>query len=291
MFHLFNSCYLTPDILFNPQYIHVLVGESSELYGAGESFYHLNKQVGYCIGKFKTADDFVKSPSFHLAINNTDKVMIYADHKELVKLYSMFIRTQIKNLNNKYYRELMRLASTKVLIKTKFVKEQTVIDKLHLFSEEFRTRNELPQKERKFNLEDSWIIQNCGTEWNVIKRNKNYIKDLVDSYVFQHMNVARMNHISKHGYTGWVTEQRFYKLGDIQNMREFYEYIRKDVYILADDMIKEYYTTGDAEALLNNKSFMLLFSSISSEERYNTLLIKWGMDLHETVVRHLEILG
>jgi hypothetical protein len=185
----------------------------------------------------------------------------------------------------------MRLAAAKLIIKYNTLKHEGVKEIIRGFINAFQQVKTMPSDLKGFDIDKQWVKKHSGIEWRIVKKDYSQIRSVVDSYVYEYFNFGRMKHIVAEGYTGWVTDNKFYNKNTIENMAELYLHLRKDVYIPADPMIYNYYKTKNVNILIDNPGFLLLFTPLTYKDKYDPLIIKWGMGLDKTVVDYLEILA
>jgi hypothetical protein len=261
MLHLFNSCYVYPDVLFDPSSNYIVVGKNSNVYGIGldKSSYYNNIQVKGCLGRFSSAEEFVSSNMLLPAVSANEKMVIYADDESLLKLFTMFVRAHITRQTTQLYWDLreifaIRLTSILEVSSSDQIKESLRNTVKYILKAQVSVDN-LP-------LDSEWVKKNAGIEWKIAKGDLSTIPDFIDRYVFSFYEQARVNYLSRKPAEGsWAVDPQYSNIRTIPSMAEFYSLVRKEVLILLDDVLLEYYKTNDVNVLLKDRRFLMLLSS------------------------------
>ena len=210
MIHLFNSCYLYPDILFESSVNFVIVGENNMSYGANidNSLYHMNSKLGKCLGRFNTYEDMYSiMPEL---VSSDEKTVIFADDDEFVKIYSSFLKTQIKNLNTDAFKTIIGILAGRLNIRNKFFLLDNTKEKINLLIQKLVGLTTVPNVQ-KINVDETWVKQNAGLEWKLVSENFENVDDIApfkqfNSRRFEQKGLGIGLHLTKQlvGYNGGI---------------------------------------------------------------------------------------
>jgi hypothetical protein len=294
MLHLFNSCYVYPEVLFDPTCSYVVLGENYRAIGAGvtDSFYHSNTLTHEAVGRFRTLEEFVNSNIFEQAINNKEKFIIYCDDTEFVKLHAAFLKTQLSNINPGFYLQTCRLFYLRLKIRAKLIPFDSVKIRINELAHRFLTASTLPNVE-KLPLTDDWVKNNSGVEWKLILGKTDKVEDIVNRYVYSYYDEAKAKFLSRKDPSGsWVENKLNENYNTVSSFKELYSEIRKELVMFTDPMVLQFYETKDARVLLNNPKFlMLLTSNKNMADKIDIWLLRWCMTLPKEVLNQLGILA
>jgi hypothetical protein len=294
MLHLFNSCYAYPEVLFDPTCAYVVIGENYEAIGAGvtNSFYHSNTVTHEAIGRFRTLEDFTKSNLFELAVNNIDKFIIYCDDEEYIKLYTAFLKTQVSNLNAGFYLQSCRLEYRRLKTRSKLIEFESVKIRLDELAQKFLVMADMPDV-NKLPITDEWIKNNAGIEWRLVVGKHEYVEGIVNRYVYSFIDEARAKFLSrKDPENTWVLDPNNRQYGTVVSYKELYLEIRKEIAILTDQLILDFYNNKDSSVVLQNPKFLMLLSSNKNMgDKVNIWLLRWCMTLPKDSLTQLGILA
>lgn len=269
MLHLFNSCYLYPDVLFDASSNYVVVGDNYNIYGINveNSFYYNNIQTGQCLGRFKNVDDFVISDVMRAAISNKEQFAIYADEESFLKIHAAFLKTQLENLTKEFYIEAARVFATRLYVVTKYSTNNDVKEVLSRFVEKFKTVKDIPTV-NALGVSKEWVKQHAGIEWQIASGNYKNVPKMIDRFVFSFVEEARINFLSRKEPSGWVTDERNFNFNTVKSMKTLYENIRQEVVIITDKLIMDYYSKNyDLGLLVHKPEFLLLLASNKETSR------------------------
>jgi hypothetical protein len=294
MLHLFNSCYVYPEVLFDPTRTYVVLGENYEAIGAGvvNSFYHSNCVTHDAVGRFRTLEDFIKSNIFELAINNKQKFIIYCDDAEYIKLYTAFMKTQVSNIDTSFYLQTCRLEYRRLKTRSKLIDFDSIKIRLDELAHKFLTMTNMPTVD-KLPLSDEWVKQNCGIEWKLAVGKTDQVEDIVNRYVYSYFEEAKANYLSrKDPKNSWVEKTSNKQYGTVVSFPELYSEIRKEVALFTDSLILEFYRTKNSSVILQNPKFlMLLTANKNMADKIDIWLLRWCMILPKETLTKLSILA
>lgn len=294
MLHLFNSCYVYPEILFDPACSYVVLGENYQAIGSGvtNSFYHANCATHDAVARYRTLEEFVQSNIFEMAVNNTDKFIIYCDDEEYVKLYTAFMKTQILNIDAGFYLQACRLEYRRLKTRSKLIKFDSVKIRLDELAQRFLTMSTMPAYD-KLPLSEEWIKSNCGIEWKLAIGKTDSVENIVNRYVYSFFDEAKANYLSrKDPANSWVekTSNKYY--GTVESFPQLYNEIRKELALFTDALILEFYRTKNSSVILQNPKFLMLLSANKNmADKVDIWLLRWCMTLPKETLTKLGILA
>jgi hypothetical protein len=269
MLHLFNSCYLYPDVLFDASSNYVVVGENHHIYGFNveNSFYYNNVQTGQCLGRFSNVHEFVKSDVLKAAISNKEQFAIYADADSFLKIHASFLKTQVKNLTLEFYVEAARVLGARLGVVTKYTTNVDVKNNLSTCVDALMQVNSIPEIDR-FNVTEDWVKTNAGIEWQIASGNYKNIPKMIDRFVFSFIEEARINFLSRKEPSGWVVDSKNFNINTVKSMKDLYNNIRKEVFIQTDTLILDFYSKKhELVELVKKPEFLLILASNKETSR------------------------
>ena len=296
MIHLFNSCYLYPDILFESSVNFVIVGKNHMSYGANidNSLYHMNTKHGKCLGRYDCFESLLNDlPEY---IKADEKTIIFADVDEFVKIYSSFLKTQVKNLNQDFYIDCVKILAAKLKIRNKYFVSNKTKQVLNTLIGKLIELTSIPTVP-KIDVDDAWVKQNAGLEWKLVSNNFDNVDDIVGRYVYSHFNESKLRFLSRKNPTGtWVDDVKNQNFDTVVSMEELYNNIRKEQIIVTDKLITEFYKTKDYQKLVDNPKFLLLLKGgkITSKnwaDKADIWLLRWLLKMDKTKITELGILA
>jgi hypothetical protein len=294
MLHLFNSCYAYPEVLFDPTCLYVVIGKNYEAIGAGvtNSFYHSNTVTHEAVARFKTLEEFVQTNIFEQAINNKEKFIIYCDDEEYIKLYTAFLKTQVLNIDSGFYLQTCRLEYRKLKTRAKLIQFDSVKIRLDELAQKFLTMVDMPHA-NKLPLTDEWIKNNAGVEWKLAVGKHEYVEGIVNRYVYSFIDEAKARFLSrKKPENTWVLDENNRIYGTVLSFKDLYLEIRKEVTLLTDQLILDFYNNKDSLVVLQNSKFLMLLSSNKNMgDKVNIWLLRWCMTLPKNYLNKLGILA
>lgn len=300
MLHLFNSCYVYPDILFDPSSNYIIIGKNHSIYGAQieESFYYNNVTLKTCFGLFATYEDFINSNMVEPAFNHKDKMIIYCDDDTIVKFFTAKIKTHIFNFDQELYFNLCKLFAVRLKIRSKLL-EPVISTNIQGLSDRFKNISTVPTT-AKFNLDQYWVWENAGIEWKYANRKcgvfnncNNIISNLINRCVYSHFQEAKACYLSRKEAEGsWATDANNQQFKTVVSMKELYKEMRKELALFTDPLILQFYETGVTEELLTNPKFLLLISSNANMgDKVDTWMIRWFMKMPHKNITELGLIA
>jgi hypothetical protein len=293
MLHLYNSCYVYPDALFDPSTDYIVVGQKHNILGVGveNSFYYNNVAIKQCFGRFATYEDFIKSNLVEPVCSNKEKFMIYCDDETLVKFFTAKIKSHIFNFDEVLFLDLAKLFGVRLKIKSKLIdssNKQIISD----LGDKFIALNQ-SSSVGKFPMSQYWIWENAGIEWKIANRkcgvpNKHIdiVTDLINRYVYSFFDESQASYLSrKEG--GWATDAFNQQFRTVISMKQLYMEMRKELALFTDPLILQFFETGVTEELLNDPQFLLLVSN----DKVDTWLLRWLLKLPQSKITDLDLIA
>jgi hypothetical protein len=294
MLHLFNSCYVYPQILFDPTCSYVVLGKDYKEFGSNldKSFYHAKTVVHEAIGRFRTLEDFLQTNIFEQAINNKEKFVIYCDDTELIKLYTAFMKSQVSNITAGFYLQSCRLFYLKLKTRAKLVPFDSIKIPLNELADKFLNMSDMPVGD-KLPIDPEWIKSNSGIEWKLAVGKTDNVEDLVNRYVYSYIDEAKAKFLSRKDPAGsWIENTLNNNYNTVSSFSDLYNQIRKEIAMFTDPMVLEFYKTKDASAVLNNPKFLMLFTSNKNmADKVDIWLLRWCMTHPKESLKQLGILA
>jgi len=296
MLHLFNSCYLYPDILFEVSKDFVVVGKNHKICGSNidNSFYHMNSSLGECFGRYESFEQLQQNlPNY---INSFKRITIFADDEEFIKIYTSFLKTQIKNLSEEFYLQAMKMMAVKLKIRNRSFYSQQSRDAISILVNKLIALNSLPDLP-KINVEESWVKQNAGIEWQLVLNKFDKVDEIVNRYVYSHFNESKIRFLSrKDSKNSWVEKIENQSYDTVTSMPDLYQEMRKEQIIITDKMIMDFYSTKDYTKLVNNPKFLLLLkggqmSTKNWADKVDIWLLRWMLKMDKKQLLALDILA
>ena len=293
MLHLYNSCYVYPDAVFDPSTDYIVVGQKHSILGAQveNSFYYNNVSVKQCFGRFATYEDFINSNLVEPVCSNKEKFIIYCDDETLVKFFTAKIKSHIFNFDESLFLELAKLFGVRLKIKSKLIdstNKQIISD----LGDKFIALTSSASV-GKFPMSEYWIWENAGIEWKITNRKcgvpNNYdgiLTSLINRYVYSFFGDARQCYLSRKE-DGWATDAFNQQFRTVISMKDLYMEMRKDRSIFTDSLILQFFENGVTEELINDPKFLLLLSS----DKVDTWLLRWLLKLPQSKITNLGLIA
>lgn len=290
MLHLFNSCYVLPDILFDPSQNFIVIGKNYASYGSNieNSFFHSNINVKECLGKFETYEEFIVTDLFKNIIGSNVTTNIYVDEENFIKFYTALLKTHIKNLTQELFLNLAKIQSIRINKKNKLV---PILD-LSSWSNPLYNLTEIPNIPA-FDLSEEWIIENAGIEWKLINGKTDNLSNLINRFIYSHFFEARAIFLSRNpGENSWALDENNQQYDTVISIKDLYLQMRKEICINTDSIILEYLNTTNLSNFIKNPKFLALLSSNGNlENKIDIWLIRWLMKLNPTQIQNLGIVS
>ena len=293
MLHLYNSCYVYPDAMFDPSTDYIVVGQKHNILGVGveNSFYYNNVAVKQCFGRFATYEDFIKSNLVEPVCSNKEKFIIYCDDETLVKFFTAKIKSHIFNFDEILFLELAKLFGVRLKIKSKLIdssNKQIISD----LGDKFIGLTS-PAPVSKFPMSQYWIWENAGIEWKlanrkcgVPNRHIDITTDLINRYVYSFFDEAQTSYLSRKD-GGWATDPFNQQFRTVISMKNLYIEMRKELALFTDPLILKFFETGVTEELINDPQFLLLISN----DKVDTWLLRWLLKLSQSKITDLDLIA
>ncbi len=293
MLHLYNSCYVYPDAMFDPSIDYIVVGQKHAILGTQveNSFYYNNVSVKQCFGRFATYEDFIKSNLVEPVCSNKEKFIIYCDDETLVKFFTAKIKSHIFNFDESLFLEFAKLFGVRLKIKSKLIdstNKQIISD----LGDKFIALT-ASSSVGKFPMSPYWTWENAGIEWKIANRKcgvpNNYdgiLTSLINRYVYSFFGDARQCYLSRKE-DGWATDPFNQQFRTVISMKDLYMEMRKDRSIFTDSLILQFFEDGVTEELINDPKFLLLLSS----DKVDTWLLRWLLKLPQSKITNLGLIA
>ena len=293
MLHLYNSCYVYPDAMFDPSNDYVVVGQKHNILGVHveNSFYYNNVVVKSCYGRFATYEDFIKSNSFEQYYKNKEKLIIYCDDDSMIKFFTAKLKTHIFDFDHALFLDLAKIFGIRLKIKSKLIdssNKQIISD----LGDKFIALTETPNI-KKLSLDQYWVWENAGIEWKIINRKcgvpNNHIAivtDLINRHVYSFFDEAKECYLSRKE-NGWATDPFNQNYKTVISMKDLYMEMRKELALFTDPLILQFYETGVTEELLTDPKFLLLISN----DKVDTWLLRWLLKLPKSEITKLGLIA
>jgi len=293
MLHLYNSCYVYPDAMFDPSTDYIVVGQKHAILGSQveNSFYYNNVSVKHCFGRFATYEDFIKSNLVEPVCSNKEKFIIYCDDETLVKFFTAKIKSHIFNFDESLFLEFAKLFGVRLKIKSKLIdstNKQIISD----LGDKFIALSASSSVD-KFPMSQYWIWENAGIEWKIANRKcvvpNNYdsvLTSLINRYVYSFFDDAKQCYLSRKE-DGWATDPFNQQFRTVISMKDLYMEMRKDRSIFTDSLILQFFESGVTEELINDPKFLLLLSS----DKVDTWLLRWLLKLPQSKITDLDLIA
>jgi len=293
MLHLYNSCYVYPDAMFDPSTDYIVVGQKHNILGVGveNSFYYNNVAIKQCFGRFATYEDFIKSNLVEPVCSNKEKFIIYCDDETLVKFFTAKIKSHIFNFDESLFLELAKLFGVRLKIKSKLIdssNKQIISD----LGDKFIALTQ-SSSVGKFPMSQYWTWENAGIEWKIANRkcgvpNKHIdiTTDLINRYVYSFFDEAQESYLSRKD-GGWATDPFNQQFRTVISMKDLYMEMRKELTLFTDPLILQFFETGVTEELLQDPQFLLLISN----DKVDTWLLRWLLKLPQSKITNLGLIA
>jgi hypothetical protein len=293
MLHLYNSCYVYPDAMFDPSTDYIVVGQKHNILGVQveNSFYYNNVAVKQCFGRFATYEDFIKSNLVEPVCSNKEKFIIYCDDETLVKFFTAKIKSHIFNFDESLFLEFAKLFGIRLKIKSKLIdssNKQIISD----LGDRFIALTKSSSVD-KFPMSQFWTWENAGIEWKIANRKcgvpNNYdgiLTSLINRYVYSFFDDAQKCYLSRKE-DGWATNPFNQEFRTVISIKDLYMEMRKELSIFTDPLILQFFETGVTEELINDPKFLLLLSS----DKVDTWLLRWLLKLPQSKITDLGLIA
>lgn len=316
MLHLFNKCYVYPDVLFDATRHFVVVGDG-QYYGSEvqTSSYYLHVEDNRCLGRFKTYEEFALSKTFEQVMNTSKDtpVNIYANDEEFINLYAALYRTYFIRLDRRFFLDSAKYFAHKIHTQSKLLELATTTERVQQLAKKFVALTDIPDVKR-FPVSKEWIQQNAGFEWLMMKAKhidsiddalKLKIKEMVHRFVYSFYKEAshkflgrcellgeNINNLIMPSNNHWAVNSNYATYDSfMQNVGEhklgaLYQEIRKHTTQFADLQIQEFLNTQNYNAFLTDPKTLLIVGGNSDKGvKINTWLLRQIMKTESSVIK------
>jgi len=294
MLHLFNSCYVYPDVTFNPSSPFVVVGENSHIYGSNldNSFFYSNVATKPCLGRYKTYEDLVFSSAFKSLLESKNKIIIYADDTEYIKFFAGVLKTHVTKMTPQFFLDACKIESVRLKTRAKLIDNVGIVASYNRLANKFYDLDAIPERSYPFQLEPKWVIDNGGIEWKLMNGKLGNVDDLIKRYVYSYYEEAKAKFLSRKEPSGWVIDPDNAKYETVKDMAALYNEMRKEVAVFTDSLILEYFSTGNVESIVSNPMFLMLISANKNmPDKINIWLTRYVMKMSRDEIIKLGILS
>lgn len=290
MLHLFNSCYVYPDILYDPSNNHLMVGQKHLTYSmARESFYYINTVPKDAFDRVESFESFSSSNWLEPLVNNKDRFVIYTDDENYIKFFTAKLKTQVKNLNKEFFLTCAKLFAVKIRTRAKLLNTDDSILALNLLANKFAELEDIPDVQA-FNLSDKWVKNNAGVEWRFANGDHTVFNDLIERNIYSYFGEARAKYLSRKEPEGsWALDPNNQKYNTVVSIKDLYMEMRKDISIFTDALIVKYL---NSENIFDDPKFLLLLSSNKDMgDKVDIWLVRWFIKMTQEEIDELGILA
>jgi len=290
MLHLFNSCYVYPDFLFDPTNNHLVVGEEHlNRPSVRNSFYYNNSDPKDAFDRMDSFETFVNSNWFEPLVNNKEKFIIYSDADNFVKFYTAKMKSHVQNLTKEFFLETAKLFAVKLKTRAKLLNTEDAQTKLNALADRFLELEDIPEVE-KFNLPNWWVMNNAGIEWKYAIGDYFNMSEIIDRNIYSYFGEARARFLSrKDGAGSWATDPNNQRFSTVVSIKDLYMEMRKNISIFTDALILEYFESQDIYK--DPKFLLLLASNKDMGDKIDIWLMRLFMKMSEEQIKELGILG
>jgi hypothetical protein len=290
MLHLFNSCYVFPDVLFNSSQNYVVVGKNYLSYGSNveNSFFHSSVNVKECLGKFETYEEFIITDLFKNIIGSNTTTNIYVDDENFIKFYTALLKTHIKNLTQELFLDLVKIESIRINKKNKLV---PLLD-LSSWSNSLYNLTDIPNVS-PFDLSNEWIVNNAGIEWKLINGKTDTLSNLIDRFIYSYFTEAKAIFLSrKSAENSWALDTNNQQYDTVLSIKDLYMEMRKEICVNTDSIILDYLNSTNLSEFIKDPKFLVLLSSNGNlENKVDIWLLRWLMKLNTTQIQNLGLVS
>lgn len=293
MLHLFNSCYVYPDTLFDPTVAdYIVIGKNESSLGTNiqDSFYYTNSTIKQCWGRYKNVWEFYHTNLVTPILSNKDKFHIYVDDASFIDIYAAFLKSQVKGLTSQFFYNTSRLLAVRMKTRAKLL-QPIAAENINNLADSLSKVTSIPDVPRLV-TDDAFITENAGIVWKVCVGNYDRVPDLINRYVYSHFEEARANYLSRNTNGSWVADKNNYNYNTVVSMHDLYMQMRKQLAFYTDDLIQRFYAGEDIATLLEDpKSLILLSGNKNISDKVDIWLLRWLMTLPEQEIKSLRILA
>lgn len=294
MLHLFNSCYVYPDVLFDPTNNYIVIGKNIDSYGVlvEKSFYYENTNVKSCLGRYATTEKFVSSNMLKPSLNNREKLVIYADDTEFLNLFTAKLKTQCGNLTKQFFLDAAKLMSIRLKTRAKILESEAARIKINALADMFDSLNDIPEVQ-KLPLDRTWVKDNAGVEWKIASGDYSTVPRIINKYAYSFFEEAKMNYLSRKDPAGsWVEDVNNQTFNTVVSMEDLYKEIRKEVMVIGDKFLMDYYQHANIDLMIKNPRFLFVFSSNKDmADKIDIWLLRWMMLMPESKLKELDLVA
>jgi hypothetical protein len=290
MLHLFNSCYVYPDVLFDPTNNHLVVGEKHLNHPiVRNSFYYNNSFPKDAFDRLVSFEQFAKTNWVDPVISNKERFVIYTDNDNFIKFFTAILKTQVQHLTKEFFLDAAKLFAVRLNTRAKLLQSETAREGIKNLSDMFLALEDIPNVDA-FNLDRHWIVANAGVEWKFANGKHNIINDFINRNIYSYFGEARAKYLSrKDPENSWATDPNNQKYETVVSMKDLYMEMRKDISIFTDALILKYF---DSQDITTDPNFLLLLASNKNiGDKIDIWLIRWFMKMSKEQIKELGILA
>ena len=322
MLHLFNKCYVYPDILFDSTTDFVVVGNQQSYGSMMElSSFYFNASNKQCLGRFHTYEDFVTSSSIQqiFAHSEQNTVRVFMSNTEFIKAYAGMFKTMFLRPSEQFFLQNAKLFAHRLETRAKIVVPSEYGAQICQLAELLKTLETMPNV-KAFPVTREWLKSHSGVEWQIAKARikgitselSNKIIDLIHRYIYSyyteasHKYISRcevydnkdISHVVQFPNESWATKpsystyERFVDEIGLLSIGTLYQEIRKHTTPFADSLILNFLNTKDVNVVLADPKFLLILAGNSNKgEKIDTWFIRNIMQTDPQVIESQGLLA
>lgn len=291
MLHLFNSCYVYPDALFDPTSDYLVVGSNHYQYQAvKQSFYYSNSFPKNPLARFDSYESFNANNEWRkLVLNNKEKCIIYTDDINFIKFFTAKLKCQMTNLTTEFFLQHAKLFAVKLKTRAKLVTVGGAREKINALADAFLALESIPDT-AALTVPRQWVIFNAGLEWKFAVGKYDGLKDAIDRNIYSYFEESKARYLSRKDPNGsWATYPDNQQYSTVHSIKELYMEMRKETPIFTDALILEYLNNQD---IFNDPKFLLLLTSNKNRgDKVDIWLMRWFMKMSPEQINQLGILA
>ena len=290
MLHLFNSCYVYPDALFDPTSDYLVVGSNHYQYQAVEqSFYYGNSFPRNPLARFNCYELFNQNEWRKVVLNNKDRCIIYTDNDNFIKFFTAKLKCQMTNLTTEFFLTCAKLFAVKLKARAKLISVGAGQEKINALADVFLALESIPNVQA-LTVPRQWVLFNAGVEWKFAVRKYDGLKHAIDRNIYSYFEEAKARYLSRKDPAGaWATNPDNQQYSTVASIKNLYMEMRKETLIFTDSLILEYF---DSQQIFENPKFLLLLTSNKNKgDKIDIWLMRWFMKMSPEQINQLGIIA
>lgn len=291
MLHLFNSCYVYPDALFDPTSDYLVVGSNHYQYQAvKQSFYYSNSFPRNPLVRFDSYESFNANNEWRkLVLNNKEKCILYTDNDNFIKFFTAKLKAQMTNLTTEFFLQYARLFAVKLRLRAKLISVGEAREKIEDLADAFVALDSIPDTVA-LTVPRQWAIVNAGLEWKFAVGKPAGLSDAINRNIYSYFEESKARYLSRKDPIGsWAIHPDNQQYTTVPSIQELYMEMRKETPIFTDTLILEYFNNQD---IFKDPKFLLLLTSNKNRgEKVDIWLMRWFMKMSSEQINQLGILA